>query len=258
VKSVDTVEGDVDVNVRKGKVIYIFDIKVELTFTSDGVDGTLTLPECSYDVSPKDYEYEIKCDDDLKAVVKNDLLPLIHAVFEKFPTDLLNENGPSLLVEQTRTEHKDVPSEPVAVVNGHEKQFDNDKPVAVTSISVQSEFKCSKQDLLDALFNPQRVQIWTGEPCKISLDQGSDFTLMGGHITGKLESVGDSVKLKWRLKSWPQGHFSDVTMSFKEGSDSTTLKLSQKGVPKTDELQIASNWEQIYFNRIKHIFGYVI
>ncbi len=47
-------------------------------------------------------------------------------------------------------------------------------------------------------------------------------------------------------------------MDFVEGADTTTLKLKQTGVPRSEEHEIKENWERQIFNRVKHIFGYML
>jgi activator of HSP90 ATPase len=47
-------------------------------------------------------------------------------------------------------------------------------------------------------------------------------------------------------------------MELKEGSNSTVLELTQTNVPRSDEDLMRQNWDNMYFNRIKHIFGYII
>jgi activator of HSP90 ATPase len=59
VTAVTRVEGDVDVNMRKGKVIYVFDVNIDMDWAGEknGVKatGSVKLMDCSYDDDPKDY-----------------------------------------------------------------------------------------------------------------------------------------------------------------------------------------------------------
>lgn len=53
-------DGDCDVSQRKGKVITIFDLKIQLEYmgkTTDGeeVSGTITIPEVAHDTDEDDY-----------------------------------------------------------------------------------------------------------------------------------------------------------------------------------------------------------
>lgn len=55
-----SMDGDVDVSQRKGKVITIFDVKLQLEYTGktkDGEDvsGTITIPEVAHDTDEDEY-----------------------------------------------------------------------------------------------------------------------------------------------------------------------------------------------------------
>ena len=55
-----SMEGDVDVNQRKGKVITIFDVKLVLEYSGktkddEDVSGTITIPEVAHDTEENEY-----------------------------------------------------------------------------------------------------------------------------------------------------------------------------------------------------------
>jgi activator of HSP90 ATPase len=62
--------------------------------------------------------------------------------------------------------------------------------------------------------------------------------------------------MTWRLKSWPVGHESKVTISLQQGPDSTTLKLVQENVPIGEKSVTEQNWKNYYWNSIKRVFGF--
>lgn len=99
---VDKIEGDVDVNVRKGKVIYLFDLSLELNWSGQTVDGqecsgSITMKDCCFDDDPEEYEVEMSCKRESDAsrrvlfdtVVKTKLRQQINSVFLEFPKDLI-------------------------------------------------------------------------------------------------------------------------------------------------------------------------
>lgn len=271
VKSVEKVAGDCDVSMRKKKLIYIFDLNLKVAWESlDGKqEGEIKMPECTYDESPKDYPLEITGDsEELKNAVKAELMPQIYKLFEKFPEDLLSVHGPTLLVQEDRVvEHRDVsglkeaseaPKAGMATVD-----FGVPKPkqtVLTCKINYSAEFKCSKEDLFLAMFEKDRVQFWTRDQADIVAEPGKEFRIMNGNVSGSFVEVNrpDSVKMKWRLKQWPENHYSEVTVKLTQERDFTKLDLAQTGVPKSCELEMSDNWDQLFFNRIKHSFGYVM
>jgi activator of HSP90 ATPase len=61
---------------------------------------------------------------------------------------------------------------------------------------------------------------------------------------------------KWRLKSWPQNHFSEVTISIKQTKDDTKLSIKQKKVPIREMENTRQGWHRYYFQAIKQSFGF--
>jgi activator of HSP90 ATPase len=61
---------------------------------------------------------------------------------------------------------------------------------------------------------------------------------------------------KWRLSTWPENHFSQVTFTFDQASDSTKLIVKQTGVPIGEEEITQRNWTGYYWNSIKQTFGF--
>lgn len=61
---------------------------------------------------------------------------------------------------------------------------------------------------------------------------------------------------RWRLKTWPDAHFSEVTLEFKESDGRTVLKLKQTGVPSKEYDKTIEGWKVNYWQRIKQVFGF--
>lgn len=64
ISKVQSMDGDVDVSQRKGKVITIFDVKLVLEYSgsapdADDVSGTITVPEVAHDTEEDEYVVRI-------------------------------------------------------------------------------------------------------------------------------------------------------------------------------------------------------
>jgi len=83
------------------------------------------------------------------------------------------------------------------------------------------------------------------------------FELFGGVVSGKINSLSfpDSIKMEWRLKDWPSGHFSDVELKFTESTSGTKLNLVQKFVPSESKQKTSEGWKRYYFLEIKRTLG---
>lgn len=132
------------------------------------------------------------------------------------------------------------------------------KKVNTTSLDDTIEFQTSAHELYETLTDVQRAQIWTRGPVKLSKEIGSQYEFFGGNVSGEiLELVPDKkIVQTWRLKSWPAGHFSKVTLELDQGSDFVTLKMHQTGIPIGEEELTRTNWSGYYWRAIKGSFGY--
>ena len=132
--------------------------------------------------------------------------------------------------------------------------------IEVEDIDLQCDFKCTGMELFNALTQPEMMQIFTQNPVKMEGDakSGTEFTLLGGNIQGSYVEVTPYTKIiqKWRLKSWPAGHFSTVTITIAQTKEDTKLYLSQKAVPKKEVETTKVGWQRYYFHAIKTSFGF--
>lgn len=93
VASVDSVTGDCDVTQRKGKVLCIYDMKLEFGVSgsqkSDAADvtGSITIEEFVHDQDEDEYVFQVKSDH--AAEIKKHLLPVLRAKLMRFQADLI-------------------------------------------------------------------------------------------------------------------------------------------------------------------------
>ena len=97
------------------------------------------------------------------------------------------------------------------------------------------------------------IQIFTGGEAKMHEQaiEGGTFELLGGNITGKFIEVRfvekaminvffckvtpfTKIVQDWRLKSWPAGITSKVTITIKQTKEDTKIAIKQTGVPSKE------------------------
>lgn len=61
---------------------------------------------------------------------------------------------------------------------------------------------------------------------------------------------------RWRVKSWPPEHYSEVTVDLVDNGGTTTLNLKQTGVPDMELDKTREGWSENYWNRMRQIFGF--
>jgi len=62
--------------------------------------------------------------------------------------------------------------------------------------------------------------------------------------------------MRWRFKSWPEGHHSNVTLELEQKPDGTELRLKQTGIPANSLDQTQEGWQNYYWKSIKQTFGF--
>ncbi|KAH3902082.1 related to Hsp90 co-chaperone AHA1 [Saccharomycodes ludwigii] len=113
-----SIEGDCEVNQRKGKVISLFDLKISLEFCgkllnddNETYQGSITVPEVAFDSDFDDYQFEIsiyketpKLSDFVKPLIRSKIIPQLREVFSNFGGDLLIQQGGDIQVPEEQVE----------------------------------------------------------------------------------------------------------------------------------------------------------
>ncbi|CAO3614042.1 unnamed protein product [Cunninghamella blakesleeana] len=285
-KMVET-EGDVELCQRKGKLITIFDVRIQLAWKGKAADGTeasgkILIPEVAHDTEEDEYVFDISVDNEtatkqpIRDLIKKNLVPILRKKLSSFSSDMIKnhssdvyiENGeknaiqPGVTKERSNVTHINKTTTSTSTktesTSSSSSSSSSKKKINTTTLNDVVEFQTSAQELYETLLDTQRVCAWTRGPAKISKEIGSTFELFNGNVSGKiLELVpGKKIVQSWRLGSWPTGHYSTVTMELDQGSDSVRLTLKQEGVPLGEEELTRNNWNGYYFRAIKATFGF--
>ncbi|KAK6332709.1 hypothetical protein TWF696_002734 [Orbilia brochopaga] len=288
VAKVLSVEGDVDVSQRKGKVITLFDVKIQLeykgqTASEEGVSGTITIPEVAHDTEPDEYVFEIanyadsKEKQPVRDLVRSGITPQLRSKLSEFAPALMDQHGkdiqhteendpkywaskgPSTSASSSTSQHPAATAAADNSASSAASHHDNPPVVNTTDIKDSFEFQTSAEQLYQTFVNPQRVAAFTRSPPQLfEPKQGGRYKLFGGNVDGEFVTLAPSERIeqKWRLSSWPAGHFSTMSMTFDQGQDSTTLRLSWTGVPIGQEETTRRNFAEYYVKSIKLTFGF--
>jgi activator of HSP90 ATPase len=276
-------EGDVEVAQRKGKVITIFDLKLQLEYTGktkedENVSGTITVPEVAHDTEEDEYVFEIEMYSEsssktpVKDLVRSQITSQLRARFQQLGPALMETHAKDI---QHAAGHKPgfTPAK-VYSSSSVNKQTDESKSstatstssgkgpaVNVTSLSDQQEFRCDAPMLFQILTDPQRIAAFTRAPPKIfeGARPGGKFEIFGGNVSGEYVELSEPTKIvqKWRLAQWPQGHYSTLNIAFEQNNvDAVTImRVDWTGVPVGEEEATKRNWENYYVRSMKQTFG---
>ncbi|KAG9321572.1 hypothetical protein KVV02_003208 [Mortierella alpina] len=273
--AVTSVNGDVDVNQRKGKIITIFDVAINLTFegtTADGtaVTGKIEIPEVAHDTDFDDYVFDVTIDSDSSAkqpvrdLIRKTLAPLLRKLLEKFAVDLIRVHGKDVQVDsdfsKPSTPTPSPSPAPSTSTSSSAKAAAAPGTVNTTTLEDTVEMQATAHDIYDVLLNQAKVVAWTrSSKSTIEPKVGSKFSLFDGSVTGEIKELVEDKKIvqSWRSNSWPAGHYSTVTLDITQSTNSTTIKVKQEGVPVGERDITLQNWSNYYWAEIKRTFGYV-
>ncbi|KAK5723807.1 Co-chaperone [Elasticomyces elasticus] len=291
VSKVLSMDGDCDVSQRKGKVITIFDVRLQLEYigkvpvnaegegqeddTKD-VSGTITIPEVAHDTEENEYVFEIEMyssdssKEAAKDLVRKELTPQIRKRLQGLAPALIKEHGKDIQHAPGSNPSSGF-NTPKTLQSSSAKQGGDSKSSAsvstkgkvnVTSLSDQQEFRTTAEQLFETFTDPQRIAAFTRAPPKLfeGAKVGGKFEIFGGNVSGeytKLEKP-TCVEQKWRLAQWPAGHFSTLKIKFEQNDVDavTVMRVDWDGVPVGQEEPTKRNWEEYYVRSIKTTFGF--
>lgn len=304
IKSVSSIEGDCEVNQRKGKVISLFDLKLTLLIeghvkSKDGsplpFEGSINVPEVAFDSEESSYQFEISIFketselNEVKPVIRSELLPKLRQIFLQFGRDLLATNANDIQVpesqvksnytrsnqQSSRGEAKGPASKPgksaspSAAASAAAAGSDANKPIQKgsgnsTSIYLEPTFNVPSSELYETFLDKQRILAWSRSAQFFNstpkLEANEKFELFGGNVISELVSCEKDKKLvfRWKLKDWSASFNSTIEMTFHESQEfhETKLQVKWTGIPVGEEDRVRGNFEDYYVRSIKLTFGF--
>ncbi|CZS95940.1 related to stress-regulated co-chaperone [Rhynchosporium agropyri] len=273
-----SMDGDVDVNQRKGKVITIFDVKLVLEYSGktkddEDVSGTITIPEIAHDTEENEYVFELDIYSDanskapVKDLVRSKILPQLRKEFAKLGPALIAEHGKDIQhapgshpSSGVSTPKLHVPSAPASSTTT--KTTKANTAVNTTTVTDTEEFRAPASELYQTFTDPQRIAAFTRAAPKLfeGAKKGGKFELFGGNVAGEYLELVEPTKIvqSWRLDQWPKEHFSRLEINFDQNDvdNVTVMRVSWSGVPVGQEEVTKRNWREYYVRSIKQTFGF--
>ena len=108
----------------------------------------------------------------------------------------------------------------------------------------------SPEEVYIALTNPATLQLWTGDPAKMSTEPGSDFSLWEGSIEGKNISFEPGKKIIQQWYFGEQEEASIVTILLHPHKQGTSAELRHINIPDEAYEDIVDGWNSVYFSSL--------
>ncbi|MCJ1339891.1 hypothetical protein MMC09_005183 [Bachmanniomyces sp. S44760] len=287
VKRVVSMDGDVDVSQRKGKVITLFDVKLQLeyegkTSENEDVSGTINVPEVAHDTEESEYVFDIDIYADsaakqpVKDLVRSKMVPQLRKKLHRLGPDMIAEHGKDLqhsspssgvstpTTTTTASTAAQTNAKPSTSNLSNTKTSINEKGTSINTTTVTSteEFRTTAQELYTTFTDPKRLSAFTRAPPTIfeGAHPGGKFGLFGGNVSGSYKTLEEPTRIvqNWRLAQWPEGHYSELDIVFDQNDRDqvTVMRVTWKGVPVGQEEVTRRNWGEYYVRSIKTTFGF--
>ncbi|BFZ07591.1 hypothetical protein BsWGS_10630 [Bradybaena similaris] len=282
ITDVTQIEGEASANNRKAKLIffYEFDIKGEWSgLLKDDVKsykGKFVIPNLSEEHEPDEIDVNVTADKNcdeaeaLKEIFRSEGAKCIRRQLAQYISELKTEYGQNIILP-TKNNQEPANSTSVSSKENKPKQelnkfitSDNTNSTEVgvkiptKTLTMSESFQCQASDLYRALTFKPMVEAYMGSDIVFEPVKGERFSLAGGNITGEFVELIPDQKLvkRWRVKSWPPEHYSEVTIELVDKEGTTALSLKQTGVPAAQLDCTREGWSENYWNRMRQIFGF--
>jgi len=110
------------------------------------------------------------------------------------------------------------------------------------------------EEIYLALTFPLTIQLWSGEDATMSTEEGSEFSLFSGDISGKNLEFVESKKI---VQQWYFGEQEDpsiVTIKLHVDKQKTSVELNHTNIPEEAFEDICYGWDNMYFGALKEFY----
>ncbi|KAI5961926.1 AHA1 [Candida theae] len=294
IANVSSVEGDVDVSQRKGKVLSLFDVRIVLTFKGsngnvDDINGSITIPELAYDSTSDGLVFDISVynetsgNSSITDLIKGKLIPELRKKLMQFGPDLIEVNSKDIQLEadkvtstytkanltqgrksESNSEHKHESKVASSANLSPAQQTKSQSTVPkynTTTLHLEPTFNTSAEQIYITLLDASRIAAWTRSPPEIESfppKQGSLYRFFGGAVSGKILKLVPNERIVelWRLQDWKEGHYAELDMQLIQSSGETKVVVKFSGIPIGEEERVRDNFEDMYIRSIKITFGF--
>ncbi|VDK33417.1 unnamed protein product [Gongylonema pulchrum] len=204
-----------------------------------------------------------KHENEIRSLLASDITEFIRKQLAVYIRELKEEFSKGLILPTDRpkpqvvSKGKTTINEPAVNKKAFQDHVVTSK-VDTRNLTLSESFKVHPDQLWEVLTDAAMVKKWTNGNVKIDLKPQGAFELYGGMVTGVFDEIEPNKKLvmKWRLKSYPSGHFSNVLFTLKDEKDSTRLEIEAKDVPVLQYDDTENGFQRFYIQNIMKTFGF--
>ena len=112
----------------------------------------------------------------------------------------------------------------------------------------------SPEDIFIALTNPATIQLWSGDPAEMSIEEGSEFSLWEGSISGRNLAFETGKKIVQEWYFGDQEEASIVTIKLHPHKHGTSVELTHTNIPDEEYINMIDGWNHNYFGMLEEFY----
>nr|CAX71081.1 Activator of 90 kDa heat shock protein ATPase homolog 1 [Schistosoma japonicum]CAX76403.1 Activator of 90 kDa heat shock protein ATPase homolog 1 [Schistosoma japonicum]CAX76408.1 Activator of 90 kDa heat shock protein ATPase homolog 1 [Schistosoma japonicum] len=281
IAEVSKCEGEANVHVRKGKLIYFYEWQITIDWEGiiKGSDnktkfkGKVEVLNLSDEYTVDELETETSWtsssdDGDLVGnfmksfgvdFIKSKLREYLRQLKEEYAQDLIlptknDANGKSTNTTQSGA----ALNKPTNKATSTPDEVKGPRDLSNRDLSITDEFFCTPDDLYRVFTTKELVQAFTRSEAIMDSVVGGTYSVFSGNITGIFDVLvpGKTIQMKWRKREWPENHYSLLTLEMNAFEGGTRLLLTQTNVPAYDLENTRNGWHTIFLSALKQTYGY--
>ncbi|CAH8439434.1 unnamed protein product [Schistosoma turkestanicum] len=269
-------EGEANVHVRKGKLIYFYEWQIVVDWegmvkcseNKTNFKGKIEVLNLSDEYTVDELETNTtwtssSTDGDLVGnfmrstgvnFIKSNLKEYLRLLKEEYAQDLILPTKNDANAKLVGTAVNKTTNKTVHTADGVKEPRD----LSGRDISITDEFFCTPDDLYRVFTTKELVQAFTRSEATVNPVVGGEYSVFGGNITGIFGMLvaGKTIQMKWRKREWPENHYSSLTLEMSAFEGGTRLLLTQTNVPAYDLENTRNGWFTIFLSALKQTYGY--
>ena len=114
--------------------------------------------------------------------------------------------------------------------------------------------KGSTEEVYAALVNPFSIALWTGSEAVMKEEEGTEFSLFDGDISGRNITFEKESKIVQEWYFGEQEEQSIVTITLRPDRHFTKIELHHSNIPDEAFDDMVLGWDSYYFGGLKEFF----
>lgn len=128
------------------------------------------------------------------------------------------------------------------------------RPPFMKELHKYYRIKGTPEEVYAALINPFSITLWTGAEAEMKEEEGTEFTLFDGDISGKNLTFEKDRKIIQEWYFGDQEEKSIVTITLRPQKIYTKIELYHTNIPEEAFEDMAHGWDTYYFGALKDFF----